>query len=69
MELEGPTVGDPIATLDRWAGDMAGVGAWFVGDGAVLYDQTILAGRSSNTYVLPTPLLAGTIGRIANHNL
>jgi len=36
VELVGPTVGDPIATLDRWAGEIAGVGAWLVGDGAVL---------------------------------
>jgi tRNA threonylcarbamoyladenosine biosynthesis protein TsaB len=65
-ELEGPTVSDPVATLDRWSRQVVGAATWFVGDGAVLYSQTILSGQASDRYVLPTPLLAGTIGCIAS---
>jgi tRNA threonylcarbamoyladenosine biosynthesis protein TsaB len=65
VELEAPTVGDPIATLDRIADRLADAPVWFVGDGATLYAAGIDAGRPSRMGTSPQPLLAGAIGRMA----
>jgi len=55
----------PEATLDRWSAEIAAANVVFVGDGAVLY-QAVIETRSVGRWrVLPTPLLAGGIGRIA----
>jgi tRNA threonylcarbamoyladenosine biosynthesis protein TsaB len=59
VEIDGPTVGDPAATLDRWR-TLEPWPALFVGDGAALYADTIAGAR-----VLPSPPLAATIGRLA----
>jgi len=63
-EIEGPAVGDPQSTLDRWRRDRGLAPAVFVGDGAVLYGaeirRTIVDAR-----LAPLPLLASTIGRLA----
>jgi tRNA threonylcarbamoyladenosine biosynthesis protein TsaB len=63
VEIEGPTVGAPDVTLERWidSGARAGV---FVGDGAILYRQAI-AHRVPSGRILPAPALAGAIGRLA----
>ena len=71
-ELEGPTVGNPAATLKRWLesaiGD-PGRSISFLGDGAVLYAQVIerWGGAQCRPVVVSrlTPLLAGAIGRLA----
>jgi tRNA threonylcarbamoyladenosine biosynthesis protein TsaB len=63
-ELEGPTVGDPPATLARWASQFAGLPAVFSGDGAALYAEAIA--RAAPAARLATPaLLAAAIGRLA----
>jgi len=62
--LDGPSVGDPVATLDHWADGFRGRRAMFIGDGAVLYANRIEA-RMPGATVIPIPLLAGAIGRMA----
>jgi tRNA A37 threonylcarbamoyladenosine modification protein TsaB len=62
--LEGPTVGDPVSILSRWRGSLAAMPAVVVGDGALLYVDTI-AGAIPDARTLPPPLLAGTVGRLA----
>lgn len=62
-ELEGPTVGRPASALARWRG-LAKWPSVFVGDGAVLYAADI-ANDAPHARVLPSPLLAGVIGRLA----
>jgi len=64
LELESAEVGDPTATLDRWKGLAAGNPIAFIGDGASMWADTIRA-RYPDATVLPQPLLAGVIGRIA----
>jgi tRNA threonylcarbamoyladenosine biosynthesis protein TsaB len=61
IELEGPAVGTPAATLSRWTDEGFAVDI-FIGDGAELYANVIARGR-----VLPPPALAGAIGRMAVH--
>jgi tRNA threonylcarbamoyladenosine biosynthesis protein TsaB len=59
-EIEGPQVGPPSGTLDRWIS--RGVRPdLIIGDGATLYAATI-GGRAA---IPPPPLLAGAIGLIA----
>jgi len=64
-EIDRPTVGDPGRMLARWAEHAGETTTWFVGDGALLYAETIRAAGASQEHILPTPLLAGAIGRIA----
>jgi tRNA threonylcarbamoyladenosine biosynthesis protein TsaB len=65
VELECPMVGDPIATLERWR-LLHGGAAAMVGDGAILYADVIdRCMPSTYRIVRPTPLLSGTIGRMA----
>ena len=66
VEVEGPTVADPAATLAQWAGHIRDGAVVFVGDGAALHAATIAAHATPRWLVLPRqPLLAGTIGRMA----
>jgi tRNA threonylcarbamoyl adenosine modification protein YeaZ/ribosomal-protein-alanine acetyltransferase len=58
--IEGPMVGDAYATLAHWAGKLD----VFIGDGATLYRDAI-ARVAPDARVLPAPLLAGAIGRVA----
>ena len=64
VEVEGPSVGSPVVTLARWRERGDGSPAVFVGDGAALYAADI-AKDSPSARVLPSPLLAGVIGRLA----
>jgi tRNA threonylcarbamoyladenosine biosynthesis protein TsaB len=65
VELEGPMVGDPVTTVERWRPLLAGR-ATMVGAGAILYAETIERGMPSPPRIVrPTPLLAGAIGRMA----
>jgi tRNA threonylcarbamoyladenosine biosynthesis protein TsaB len=63
-ELEGPTVGDPPATLARWAVQVPLSQAVFVGDGATLYADAI-ARAAPDARIAPPVLLAAAIGRLA----
>jgi tRNA threonylcarbamoyladenosine biosynthesis protein TsaB len=63
-EIDGPTVGDPSATLTRWIDNLDLRPAIFVGDGAVLYESEIRSALVDGRVVAP-PLLAGMIGRLA----
>jgi len=63
IEIEGATVGDPAVTLDRWL-ETGPPPALFIGDGAELYRDRIAAAAAS-AQILPVPLLAGAIGRLA----
>jgi tRNA threonylcarbamoyladenosine biosynthesis protein TsaB len=64
VEVEGPHVGDPAATLARWSSVAAGERIHFIGDGAIAWSDLVRA-RHPGTAVLEHPLLAGTIGRMA----
>ncbi len=69
VEIEGPRVGPPAATLARWRPDLTGRSLAIVGDGAVLYADVIAAeagsGAPAARVVQPTPQLAGTIALMA----
>ena len=66
VEVEGPTVGDPGATLTRWAPHVRDDRRLLIGDGAVRYADTISSLPSAPWVIRPDPtLLAGTIGRMA----
>jgi tRNA threonylcarbamoyladenosine biosynthesis protein TsaB len=58
VEIDAPSVDSPASTWARWSG--MGLPGVVVGDGAVLYRETIASAR-----ILPSPLLAGAIGRLA----
>jgi tRNA threonylcarbamoyladenosine biosynthesis protein TsaB len=64
VEIEGPTVGHPAATLARWAAQPGGLPDVFAGDGAVLYTNEI-SGAAPAARIMAPPLLAGAIGRLA----
>jgi tRNA threonylcarbamoyladenosine biosynthesis protein TsaB len=63
-DVEEPTVGDAAVTLARWRERLDTPPSVFVGDGAVLYANAIAEAHPAGR-VLPTPLLAGAIGRLA----
>jgi len=65
VEVEGPTVGTPDATLTRWADQIGSTDTLFVGDGAVLHASAIECRAADGWTIVPAPLLAGAIGRIA----
>ena len=64
VEVEGPAVGSPASTLDRWRDARRGLPQVFVGDGAVLYAAEIALAAPAAA-VRPAPLLAGAIARLA----
>lgn len=59
VEVEPPMVAPPVDTLVRWSA--AGTPAAICGDGAALYVELL----PGSLVVVPTPLLAGPIARIA----
>ena len=64
--IEGPMVGDPVKTAERWtelAGPRGGIDV-IVGDGAVMY-RDVIARAFPRTRVEGAPPLAGTVGRMA----
>jgi tRNA threonylcarbamoyladenosine biosynthesis protein TsaB len=63
-ELEGPTVGDPAATVARWGLQFTQRPAVFGGDGAVLYAETI-ARAAPAARIAPSIALTAAIGRLA----
>lgn len=66
IEIEGPMVGEPTATLRRWDASVSGGPATIIGDGAALYADAI-GNASAPAYRLlrDVPPLAGAIGRMA----
>jgi tRNA threonylcarbamoyladenosine biosynthesis protein TsaB len=69
VEVEEPSVGKPAATLSRWSSRIREASVLFVGDGAMLYADSIetfsKSGVASWKLLPETPLLAGAIGRMA----
>jgi tRNA threonylcarbamoyladenosine biosynthesis protein TsaB len=64
VEVEAPTAADAAATIERWRNAFASGVDVCVGDGAVLYADA-LGRRLPSATVLPGPLLAAGIGRMA----
>jgi tRNA threonylcarbamoyladenosine biosynthesis protein TsaB len=62
-EVDGPSVGAPQSILRRWAEQLAASPAIFVGDGAELFRTDIQ--QRLDAVIVPPPLVAGTIGRLA----
>jgi tRNA threonylcarbamoyladenosine biosynthesis protein TsaB len=58
VEIEAASVDSPASTWARWSS--LGLPAVVIGEGAVLYREAIASAR-----ILPPPLLAGAIGRLA----
>jgi tRNA threonylcarbamoyladenosine biosynthesis protein TsaB len=63
IEIDAAAVGDPAATLARWAAHGAAA-AVFVGDGAVLYED-VIRGEAAEAVIVPPLPIAGAIGRLA----
>jgi tRNA threonylcarbamoyladenosine biosynthesis protein TsaB len=63
VEIEGPSVGDPAATLGRW-GPIIDSETVFVGDGAEQYGD-VLRACQPDARIIDAPPLAGAIGLIA----
>jgi tRNA threonylcarbamoyladenosine biosynthesis protein TsaB len=61
--LDPPSVGDAASTLARWRESLPEPTV-FIGDGAVMYADAI-ARTLPDASILPLPLLAGAIGRLA----
>jgi tRNA threonylcarbamoyladenosine biosynthesis protein TsaB len=64
IEVEGPQVGDPGATLERWDGVVRDGSVTFIGDAVVKWGDAIRS-RYPEAQLIAHPLLAGAIGRIA----
>ena len=63
--MQGPTVDDPADILDRWAKYLDGASVTFIGDGVLLYAETIHRLQASTEQAWSAPLLAGAVGRMA----
>jgi tRNA threonylcarbamoyladenosine biosynthesis protein TsaB len=63
--LHGPSSLSPDRTLDAWERALIGGVPRFIGDGAVRYEATIRERFGPAPHVLPSPALAGIIGRLA----
>jgi len=61
--IEGAAVDTPAATLDRGRRHLSGAPS-FIGDGATLYGDVVVTAVPS-ARIVPMPLLAGTVGRLA----
>ncbi|MFI5178883.1 MAG: tRNA (adenosine(37)-N6)-threonylcarbamoyltransferase complex dimerization subunit type 1 TsaB [Vicinamibacterales bacterium] len=64
VAVEGPTVGEPAAALERWSRLLDGAPVVFIGDGGVLYAD-LIARAAPGARVMPAPPLAAAIGLIA----
>jgi len=64
VTIDDAAVGDPASTIDRWTTPSASQPSVFIGDGAVLY-AAVIRERMPAASIVESPLLAGTIGRVA----
>src|SRR5262249_14171690 len=62
--VDGPSVDAPGSILQRWAEQLPAPPALFVGDGAELFAREIEQ-STRGARIVPPPLIAGTIGRLA----
>jgi tRNA threonylcarbamoyladenosine biosynthesis protein TsaB len=62
--IEGPTVGNPSAILDRWIAGLSVTPQLFAGDGAAQYEDVVRR-VLTEARVTGHPVLAGIIGRLA----
>jgi tRNA threonylcarbamoyladenosine biosynthesis protein TsaB len=65
VEIDAAAVGDPAATLARWAALGSAETPVFAGDGAVRYEDAIRGGGAADAVIVPPPPIASTIGRLA----
>jgi tRNA threonylcarbamoyladenosine biosynthesis protein TsaB len=63
--IDGPIVAEPRAVIARWSPELSTSPCWLVGDGALQYGPAFLGSDAHTFHVLPLPLLAGVIGRLA----
>ena len=63
-EIDGPSVGAPASILSRWTTEFTALPSIFVGDGADLFAAEIRQAAPA-ARVLPPPLVAGALGRVA----
>ena len=62
--IDGPLVGEPSAVVAAWLTALGGQQGVWIGDGATLFAETI-ARHVPLPEILPHPVLAGAIGRLA----
>ena len=62
--IDGPLVGEPSALVAAWLAALRGQPVVWIGDGATLFEETI-ARHLPLPEILPHPVLAGAIGRLA----
>jgi tRNA threonylcarbamoyladenosine biosynthesis protein TsaB len=65
VEIEAAAVGDPAATLARWAARGFAAPALFAGEGAWRYEEAIRRSGAAGAAIAPPAPIAGTIGRLA----
>jgi tRNA threonylcarbamoyladenosine biosynthesis protein TsaB len=63
--LAGPSSLPPVPTLDAWTSALPDVAPVFIGDGAIRHEAVIRERFGPGARILPTPPLAGIIGRLA----
>jgi tRNA threonylcarbamoyladenosine biosynthesis protein TsaB len=64
VEIDAPAVNDPASTIARWRETVGDERVALIGDGAVLFADAI-AQQAPAWRIVPPPLLAGAIGRMA----
>jgi tRNA threonylcarbamoyladenosine biosynthesis protein TsaB len=62
---QDPSSLSPIHTLDAWGHVLSGRAVRFIGDGAARYEAAIRERLGPSARILPTPPLAGIVGRLA----
>ncbi len=63
--VQDPSSLPPIQTLAAWGDALSGGAVRFIGDGAARYEAAIRERLGQRARILPTPALAGIVGRLA----
>jgi tRNA threonylcarbamoyladenosine biosynthesis protein TsaB len=63
--LVGPSSLAPLPTLDEWTSTLSAITPVFIGDGAARHEAAIRERFGPGARIVPTPPLAGIIGRLA----